>query len=44
MIYYAIAPASSYSPASALSDWFLLLLREVDFHAFPSDGTDRSVH
>jgi hypothetical protein len=37
MIHHAIAPASAYSPVSAPSNWLLPLLREVDFHAFPSD-------
>jgi hypothetical protein len=37
-------PGSLYSPVSGLSDWFLSLLREVDFHAFPSNRTHRSVH
>jgi hypothetical protein len=44
MIYFAVAPVSTYSPASAHSDRFTPLLREVEFDAFPTNRTDRSVH
>jgi hypothetical protein len=44
MIYFAIAPVSAYSPVSTHSDRFTPLLREVEFNAFPTDRTDRSVH
>lgn len=44
MIYFAIAPVSTYSPVSTHSARFTPLLREVEFDAFPTDRTDRSVH
>ncbi len=34
MICYAIAPVACLFPVSAHCDWFLMLPREVKFHAF----------
>jgi hypothetical protein len=36
MICYAIAPVTRHFPVSAYCDWFLMLPREVTFHAFPA--------